>query len=161
TITLRLRDDLPRSGRHPLPGAMPVEAAQVEGGLGIDWDDGLAEGSVTVVPPGAIEKPPREIALPPDELPDGGPWGTHLPRRFSAWRGQPPQGTLTLRPRPVRLRTHSHNDVVVGPGGVAVSARLTVEAVSGAVGSVDLRLAAPLPGGAAPHLEVVSKKESR
>src|SRR5262249_20950731 len=96
-----------------------------------------------------------------DELPDGGPWGTHLPRRFIAWRGQPPQGTLTLRPRPVRLRTHSHNDVVVGPGGVAVSARLTVEAVSGAVGSVDLRLAAPLPGGAAPHLEVVSKKESR
>src|SRR5206468_1053768 len=118
TLTLRLRDDLPRAGRHPLPGAVPVEAAQVEGGLGIDCDGGL-----TVVVPGANEKPPRETALPPDELPDAGPWGAHLPRCFLAWRGQPPQGTLALRPRPVRLRAHSHNDVVVGPGGVAVSAR--------------------------------------
>lgn len=144
-LNLQLRDTLQRGLLQPLPAVVPLEASLVQGGLALDWDDALTEAVVTVVPPGSTDKPPREVALPADELPEDGPWGTQLPRHFLSWRGQPIQGTLRVRPRPVQVRTQSRNDITVQGGNVNVSSAVTVEPLSGAVAVIDLRLSTPLP----------------
>ncbi len=118
----------------PFPDAVPLGARLREGSLAIDYSDVLFKGEI------------KATAVESDAGEDEAPWGPQAPDHFFPYRGQAPQGTLTLRPRPARLRAACASDVYLAAN--RVDTRLMLEAEAGSVRAVDVYLSAPAVGGA-------------
>jgi hypothetical protein len=127
------KDGLGRTMTLPLPDLVPVGAKAREGGLAVEFDEGLYDGRVRTA---AAAGPPEE----------DGPWGKQAPDYYYPFRGQPPQGTLTLQPSRPRLRARCTTEVVFTAGRAAFVARLALQPVVGAPEAVDVTVSAPGAG---------------
>src|SRR5262249_12223555 len=130
TVVLRAsRSQVGAQGPLPFPDVVPLGARFREGALGISIE---AEGQRAEV----------NTALARSEPEEDGPWGKTIPDYFYLYRGQPLQGSLTLLPRPPRLRARCTSEVYLAAGRAAVDSHLLLEAEAGSPDTLDLFLSA-------------------
>jgi hypothetical protein len=91
----------------------------------------------------------RSLALQPlrSLLSSQPPWGVQPPDYLYTRRGQLVRGSLTLRPRPPRVRAHCTSEIVLATGRSAVSTRLLLQPDVGNPDTVDLLISAPVAAG--------------
>src|SRR5262249_25405673 len=77
------------------------------------------------------------VSVEPEEE---GPWGKQAPDLYFPYRGQPPQGSLTLLPRPPQVRARCYQDVHLASGQVVVETHLLLEAEVGSPHAVGVVL---------------------
>ena len=76
-----------------------------------------------------------------------GPWKSSLPQFYYPFRNEAVAGKLRLLPYRPKVQARCSSEVVLGPGGAALNARLDLEPVQGNPTALDLYLSAPLPKG--------------
>lgn len=153
-----LRANRPQRGPLPFPDLVPVAQRLQEGTALIPR---LQEGGL------AISVDPHYQAVlsspaPPGFVPDGPlaqranlPWGDQVPDYYYPYRrqaldgilrGQGVEGTLELRPRPVRLRARCASQVLLTSSQAAVVSRLELTPEGGAPDTIDLVTSAAVRG---------------
>src|SRR5262249_17525257 len=74
------------------------------------------------------------------------PWGAQLPDYLYNFREKAVSGTLALQLRPARIRARCTSEIVLASGRAAVLTRLLLQPDVGSPETVDLFVAAPVPG---------------
>ncbi len=134
TVRLRPRSTESISGRGiPVPDAWPLGARYREGALAIDYDE-------------KVDRVSFNTPLVRTEPEEDGPWGPQVPDEYYPYRGQAPEGTLVLRPRPPQVRARCTTEVSLAPGRALVETQLLLEAEGGSPQVIDLTLSAPTEG---------------
>jgi hypothetical protein len=130
TVNVQLRPlrPGPLTGRElAFPDAAPLGARFREGALALDFDEQLYQPAV-------------RTSLARAEAEEEGPWGKQGPDYYYPYRGDTPEGTLVLQPRPPRLRAKVASEVFVTAGRAAIETRLLLEAEAGSPDTIDLYL---------------------
>lgn len=73
------------------------------------------------------------------------PWGTQQPDYAYTFRGHPVSGTVTLRPRPPKIRAHCTSEIVLTSGRAALLTRLLLQPEIGNPDTIDLAVSTPVP----------------
>lgn len=127
TLILRLRpkaNDLPNTKqRHwygVTPFCVPVGAASLQGGIGIDWESQRFQASLYEFRrpgiPAKIRSRPRNIrpAPQPEAASSVGPWRTDSPQYWLSWRHAPQPILLHLQPRRATLAIQARTQIKQG-----------------------------------------------
>jgi hypothetical protein len=133
-LIVRLLPEAPAAGhaaaRGLLPQMIPLVGHLREASLAINLDQSWE-----------AEIDTEATASTPGEK---GPWGRRVPELYFIARGQPVDGTLTLRPRRSRVQARCNSEIIIAAGGPVMVTRLSLDPQVGNPETIDLAWSAPL-----------------